>query len=147
MNDLPKSGVIAAVVCLVFAIVCSGWLLHKTHKKDEQIKQQVHELEEKAEKEKEEVLKRGKEVDALVIDKSKNTYSSGDSVSVMPVVVGGAVYSIPTTSPGIESTNYYLKIYADDKNYNISVPLTLYDEKQVGSRLKIKLYKDKIEIL
>ncbi len=64
-----------------------------------------------------------------------------------PVVIGSVVYSMPTTSPGSESTDYYLKIYADDKNYNISVPLTLYEEKQVGSRLKIKLYKDKIEIL
>lgn len=129
------------------AFVYGGWSLYKVQENYIQFNQQVHELKEKAKKEKEEVLKKGKEVDALVIDKSKNTYSSSASVSVTPVVIGSVVYSMPTTSPGSESTDYYLKIYADDKNYNISVPLTLYEEKQVGSRLKIKLYKDKIEIL
>ncbi|AQS42454.1 hypothetical protein LSG23_20280 (plasmid) [Bacillus velezensis] len=111
------------------------------------VEKKVREVEEKEKKEKEEVLKNGKEVDALIIDKSKESYSSGSSVSVTPIVIGGSVYSMPTSTPGIESTNYYFKLYVDDKNYDISVPSSLFNEKSIGTHIKIKLYKDKIEIL
>lgn len=132
------------IVGTFFILVIPYFALH--HYKD-QVVTKAEEVEEKAKKEKEEVLKNGKEIDALIIDKSKESYSSGASVSVTPIIIGSAVYSMPTSTPGVESTYYYLKIYADDKNYNISVPSSLYNEKQIGSHIKIKLYKDKIEIL
>ena len=50
-------------------------------------------------------------------------------------------------TPGVTTENYYIKIYADEKNYDITVPKEVYDQKQVGLRIPIKLYKDKIELL
>ncbi|MGG3102032.1 hypothetical protein ABEP12_01890 [Bacillus velezensis] len=101
--------------------------------------------EEKAERE--EILKKGIETEALIVDKEVFKSNDAGSISIMPFVVGSTIYSMPISSPGSSSTSYGLRIYAEDKNYDITVPERLYERKQVGSRLKVKVYKEKIELL
>nr|WP_172688860.1 hypothetical protein [Bacillus subtilis]APB62373.1 hypothetical protein pBS72_1040 [Bacillus subtilis] len=107
----------------------------------------VEDLEKKEKEEKEETLKKGIETDALIVDKEEYESDIPGSVSIMPFVIGSTIYSMPISSPGSSSTSYCLRIYAEDKNYDITVPEQLYERKQVGSRLKVKVYKEKIELL
>ncbi|MFA1782344.1 hypothetical protein ACDX77_18905 [Bacillus velezensis] len=95
----------------------------------------------------EETLKKGIEINALIVD--KDVYESNDvgHIDIMPFVIGSTIYSMPVSSPGSNSTSYSLRIYAEDKNYDITVPKQLYTRKQIGSKLKVKLYKEKIELL
>ncbi|WP_312476790.1 hypothetical protein [Neobacillus sp.] len=103
----------------------------------------VVEMERREKAEREETLKKGIDIDidALIVDKSKESHSS---TSLMPVIIGGTTYPIAT--PEIDNS-YYLKIYAEDKNYDIAVPKNLYDKKQIGTHIEIKLYNNRIEVL
>lgn len=101
----------------------------------------------KVKAEREEILKKGIETEALIVDKEVFKSEDAGSMSIMPFVVGTTIYSMPISSPGSSSTSYCLRIYAEDKNYDITVPEQLYERKQVGSRLKVKVYKEKLELL
>ncbi|MEK4692357.1 hypothetical protein [Bacillus sp. FSL W8-1202] len=132
--------------------LCGGfyWMVHETDetltKMDKDFKSITEKAAEEARIEKENVLKKGKKLDALVIDKYSTTDSSMD-FTVTPVVIGGGTYMMSAATPGASTESYYIKIYADEKNYDITVPKEVYDQKQVGLRIPIKLYKDKIELL
>lgn len=149
MKDvLSFTGIVIA--CLLFW--CGGfyWMIHETDetitKMDKDIKSITEKAAEEARIEKENVLKKGKKLEALVIDKYSTTDSSID-FTVTPVVIGGGIYTMSAATPGVTTESYYIKIYADEKNYDITVPKEVYDQKQVGVRIPIKLYKDKIELL
>lgn len=74
----------------------------------------VVEMERREKAEREETLKKGIDIDALIVDKSKESHSS---TSLMPVIIGGTTYPIAT--PEIDNS-YYLKIYAEDKKLRYS---------------------------
>lgn len=140
------------LVIAFLLLLCGGlyWMVHETDetlaKMDKDIKSFTEKAAEEVRIEKEKVLKKGKKLDALVIDKYSTTDSSMD-FTVTPVVIGGGIYMMSGAAPGVTTENYYIKIYADEKNYDITVPKEVYDQKQVGLRIPIKLYKDKIELL
>ncbi|MCJ8223695.1 hypothetical protein [Bacillus paralicheniformis] len=140
------------LIVFSFAILglCGGLWFYTNFKIDatkNQLVNAIDEYEKKAKEEKEEVLEKGEKLDALIVDKSSKTNSSAGTVSSIPTMIGGTMVTMGVSSPGTSSTYYTLKIYADEKNYDITVPKNLYNQKQIGSYIKIKLYKDKVELL
>ncbi len=134
-----------AVLSLGAAAFCG--LLNIGYDQKAKVIQAVEDYEKKEKEEREETLKKGIEINALIVD--KDVYESNDvgHIDIMPFVIGSTIYSMPVSSPGSNSTSYSLRIYAEDKNYDITVPKQLYTRKQIGSKLKVKLYKEKIELL
>lgn len=135
-----------AVVSLGAAALC-GLLNFGYDYQKAKVIQGFEDFEKKEKEEREETLKKGIEIDALIVD--KDVYESNDvgHIDIMPFVIGSTTYSMPVSSPGSNSTSYSIRIYAEDKNYDITVPKQLYTRKQIGSKLKVKLYKEKIELL
>ncbi|MEI4719194.1 hypothetical protein WAG26_28530 [Bacillus cereus] len=78
--------------------------------------------------EKEKQLVEGVHKEVLVVDKDKRTSSTG----------GG----IPGTS--ISSTKYSLKIYVNEKLYDIDVDSSYYDKAEIGSMIKATEYKNEL---
>ncbi|MGG4263731.1 hypothetical protein [Peribacillus simplex] len=101
------------------------------------------------EKEKEEILKNGELISALIIDKKKiDDTTNHNSTTFTPVIMGSTIMMLPMNSESsYTSSEYSLKIYANEKNYNIIVPEAIYKAKSVGDKMNIKLYKNKIEII
>lgn len=92
-----------------------------------------------------EVLENGIEVEALIVDKDKLT-DKELGTNITPVYINGTlipIYSNHTNS----STNYVLKLYAEDQIHEVVVPHELYDSSRIGSKLPVKVYDNRIELL
>lgn len=148
--------ILIVILYIVLGAVGIGGAYYLNYSMEQQTEQQIVNFSEKTEKfqeaqkkEKEEILKKGQEISALIIDKNKTEELQSDSLTTfMPVFINGSATMIPMNTNSYSSTNNYaLKIYADEKNYNIVIPESLYKAKSIGDKLKIKLYKDKIELM
>lgn len=90
----------------------------------------------------EEVINKGVNLSALVIDKKEIKESNTD---LMPVFIGSTLMVIPSDGP--ESSAYTLKLYANDKNYQIEVNKEFFNSKTIGDSINIKLLDDRIVLL
>jgi hypothetical protein len=116
-----------------------------------QVKDAGNELLEVAKKEKinekrqkEIALEKGISLNALIIDKKEIILKEASTLGFFPIQISSTSTMLPTTIAGSENSKLSFRIYANDKNYDIEVPKSLYQSKSIGDYLKIKLYKDRI---
>ncbi|MEI2357875.1 hypothetical protein [Mesobacillus zeae] len=132
-----KLGLTFVIITLLFSFI-----LFKVNDAFENLSNDLIDLARKEEAKKAETLEKGLTLNALVIDKEQIHNNQTTSMPLPPI--NGVMM---TTTTGSSSDEYYLKLYVNETNYNIPVSEELFKEKKIGSKLKVKVFKDQIELV
>ncbi|APT48354.1 hypothetical protein [Bacillus safensis] len=87
-------------------------------------------------KEENEILEKGKDRKALVIDKVKIKDNN-----IIPIVAGSVVIFNDNSK-----VDYSLKIDLDHKSYELNVNKRVFDEYEIGSNINVKLFDGKVRV-
>ncbi|MFL0364558.1 hypothetical protein ACH0BF_16260 [Pseudobacillus sp. 179-B 2D1 NHS] len=143
-NGILIGTILVGLVLLVTVTLVADYTGDSYKEAINDIGKTANESKEEAERLEAEILRKGKDAEALVIDKKEVNNSTADQLMMTPFMVGNMTLTTASIIPGTTSSNYSLKLYVDEQNYNIAVPRDIFEKKSIGSKMRVKIFEDRL---